>query len=236
MSSLLLESGVFRLSPREPRARSQRQGRYRVLVAVAVLAIGGLGATSSVSASASTLLEGWVRTAKPQKPSGRAAEVQTYRVPADVEAPVVVRTAEVQVEVTPLWVSPVSGALRDGFGPRPDRPVAGVGAFHSGQDIEAGCGTPIRAAVSGRVLAAGWGGSYGYRVIVESAGGVQTLYAHASVLRVAPGARVEMGDRIADVGTTGASTGCHLHFEVHVQRHPVDPVRFLRDQGVRLGG
>lgn len=169
--------------------------------------------------------------------NSRHAAEQTYTVPSSAELPPVDRSAEVTVVAPPrpAWVKPATGALRDGFGPRPVAPVAGVSGFHEGQDIGAPCGAPIRAAAAGRVVEAGWSGSYGNWVLLQHADGVQTGYAHAERLLVQTGRHVAAGSVIALTGSTGASSGCHLHFETRVRGKSVDPVPFMQSREVRLG-
>ncbi|MCM3658241.1 M23 family metallopeptidase [Agromyces mediolanus] len=133
------------------------------------------------------------------------------------------------------WALPVSGWISDPFGPRPNRPVAGVGAFHYGTDLAAGCGRGVYAATGGTVVYADWLGSYGLWVLIDHGNGVQTGYAHNSELYVSPGQQVPAGANIAAVGTTGASTGCHLHFEVRVDGARIDPQPFMSNRGITLG-
>lgn len=106
----------------------------------------------------------------------------------------------------------------------------GGGRRHTGIDIAFrgnGYGSPIRAAAAGRVVFAGWGGSYGRMVKIDNGGGVQTWYAHASSLLVKPGDVVSQGETIARVGSTGNSTGNHLHFEVQTSGNRQNPLRWL---------
>ncbi|MFF1878444.1 peptidoglycan DD-metalloendopeptidase family protein [Leifsonia sp. NPDC058230] len=135
------------------------------------------------------------------------------------------------------WALPVHGTLTDVFGPRPSRP-AGTAVFHAGDDIGASCGTPIFAASAGVVVEAGWNGSYGNFVLIDHGGGVQTAYGHIvdGGLAVTAGQAVAAGQQIASVGTTGASTGCHLHFEVRIAGLQIDPLPFMAARGVALGG
>lgn len=133
------------------------------------------------------------------------------------------------------WRLPVGGWISDRFGPRPNAPVAGVSAFHRGTDIAAACGTPVRAASSGTVVYAGWLGTYGYFVLIDHGNGVQTGYAHNSRILVSDGQRVSAGDTVTLVGTTGASSGCHLHFEVRQGGAGIDAQPFMRARGVTLG-
>jgi murein DD-endopeptidase MepM/ murein hydrolase activator NlpD len=116
-----------------------------------------------------------------------------------------------------IW--PVSGPITSGFGPR-------WGSFHEGIDIGAACGTPIRAAASGTIIYAGWMDGYGNIVIIDHGGGLATAYGHQSAIYVSGGA-VSQGQVIGAVGSTGHSTGCHLHFEVRVNGSPVDPLGYL---------
>jgi murein DD-endopeptidase MepM/ murein hydrolase activator NlpD len=116
-----------------------------------------------------------------------------------------------------IW--PVNGVVTSGFGPR-------WGGMHEGIDIAAPCGTPIRAAASGSVIYAGWMDGYGNIVVIDHGNGLATAYAHQSALYVGGGG-VSQGQTIGAVGSTGHSTGCHLHFEVRVNGSPVDPMGYL---------
>lgn len=103
----------------------------------------------------------------------------------------------------------------------------GEGGFHQGVDIACPAGTPVFAALPGKVVCAGWKGLYGYCVTVASRSGVETLYAHLSRIDVRPGQQVEQGQQIALSGNTGHSTGPHLHFEVRVNGRTCDPMQWL---------
>ncbi len=135
------------------------------------------------------------------------------------------------------WTSPTVGSITDGFGPRPVRPVSGVGKFHYGTDIAASCGSPIRAATSGTVESVGPNGTLGNWVLMNNGDGIETGYGHIAdgQTRVAIGDLVAAGQVIAGVGSTGASTGCHLHFEVHIDGVRVNPQPFMEQRGVALG-
>jgi murein DD-endopeptidase MepM/ murein hydrolase activator NlpD len=121
---------------------------------------------------------------------------------------------------------PTDGPIVSGFGYR-THPVYGTTRFHSGVDIDGACGQPIFAADDGQVLSAGYNGGYGNATIVDHGNGLSTLYAHQSSLHASSGQSVGRGQQIGLVGTTGLSTGCHLHFEVRVNGEPVDPVPYL---------
>lgn len=121
---------------------------------------------------------------------------------------------------------PVDGWMSSPFGYR-IHPITGTKRLHTGIDIAAGSGTPIRAANRGTVIFAGWYGGYGNATIIDHGGGLTTLYAHQSRLRVSTGSKVSLGDHIGDVGSTGFSTGAHLHFETRENGVPVDPMKYL---------
>ena len=116
-----------------------------------------------------------------------------------------------------IW--PVSGPVTSGFGWR-------WGRMHEGIDIGAACGTPIRAAASGTIVYAGWMDGYGNIIIIDHGGGMGTAYGHQSAIYVGGGS-VSQGQTIGAVGSTGHSTGCHLHFEVRVNGTPVNPLSYL---------
>jgi murein DD-endopeptidase MepM/ murein hydrolase activator NlpD len=106
-------------------------------------------------------------------------------------------------------------------------PILGYRRFHSGLDFAASYGSTIRAADSGTVIFAGWYGGYGKAVIINHGKSITTLYGHTSELYVVEGQTVQRGQAIAAVGSTGLSTGPHLHFEVRRDGTPVDPMGFL---------
>lgn len=135
------------------------------------------------------------------------------------------------------WAAPVAGKRTDGYGPRPNKPLAGVNEFHRGTDVAAGCGTPVFAATSGIVVEARGNGSYGNWILLEHGAGVATGYAHlvSGGIFVAPGDSVTAGQLIGAVGSTGASTGCHLHFEVRIDGTAVDAEPFMAARGVAIG-
>ena len=121
---------------------------------------------------------------------------------------------------------PVGGPVTSSFGWRV-HPILHVKRFHTGIDIGVGYGTPIHAADSGTVIYATWMSGYGNVIIVDHGSGISTLYAHQSSLAVGMGARVTRGQVIGYVGSTGFSTGPHLHFEVRLNGTPVDPLAYL---------
>ncbi|QHG16427.1 M23 family metallopeptidase [Nostoc sp. ATCC 53789] len=106
-------------------------------------------------------------------------------------------------------------------------PILGYRRFHAGLDFAASYGSKIRAADSGRVIFAGWYGGYGRALIIDHGNGMTTLYGHTSELYVSEGQAVERGQAIGAVGSTGFSTGPHLHFEVRRNGTPVNPANYL---------
>lgn len=113
-------------------------------------------------------------------------------------------------------------AITSGFGPR-QHPILGGLRSHAGVDLAAQYGAPIGATAAGRVRAAGWSGGYGLMVVVDHPGGTQTVYGHMSRLAVQAGQAVRVGDVVGFVGSTGLSTGPHVHYEVRVRGQAVNP-------------
>lgn len=126
------------------------------------------------------------------------------------------------------YIMPVSGRLSSPFGWR-NISVNG-NRFHGGVDLATNSGTPVLAARSGRVTRAGWWGSYGNAVVIEHLDGSETRYAHLSSVAVRERQTVRQGDVIGAVGSTGASTGPHLHFEIRLAGRAVDPLPYLRNE------
>ena len=124
---------------------------------------------------------------------------------------------------------PAPGRVTSGFGVRRD-PLSGDAKFHSGIDLATPSGTPVRAVADGRVVESGRRGGYGNVVVVDHGGGVTSLYAHNAELLRPVGARVEAGAPLALSGSTGRSTGPHVHFEVRKGGVPVDPRAFLQGE------
>lgn len=134
------------------------------------------------------------------------------------------------------WVNPVVGPITDIFGPRPSQP-AGSPVFHPGDDIGASCGTVILAAGGGTVVSTGPNGGYGNWVEIDDGSGIDSVYGHlldGSTI-VSPGQQVSAGQPIGQVGSTGMSTGCHLHMEIRLNGSPIDPMPFFAARGITLG-
>ena len=131
---------------------------------------------------------------------------------------------------------PMSGDLEStsGYGMRTD-PFIRAPAMHTGLDFRAETGEPARATAAGTVTIAGWNGGYGKMVEIDHGNGFATRYAHLSAIDVEVGQSIRIGQVVGKVGSTGRSTGPHLHYETRVDGDAVDPQKFLR-AGVRLGG
>jgi murein DD-endopeptidase MepM/ murein hydrolase activator NlpD len=132
----------------------------------------------------------------------------------------------------PLWINPMpEGSVTSCFGER-------WGRLHAGVDLAASSGTPIRAAGTGVVVAAGMADGYGNAVLIDHGNGYLTHYGHMSAITVTVGQHVQAGDQIGNEGSTGHSTGPHLHFEVHkgTYKNPIEPTRWMHEHGVDIPG
>jgi len=123
-----------------------------------------------------------------------------------------------------VW--PVPGALVSNFGNRV-HPIFGTVRMHNGLDLDGNMGDPIVAAQSGTVLSAGWQSGYGNTIVLDHGDNLSTVYAHQTSFEVAAGDAVQTGQLIGYVGSTGNSTGPHLHFEVRVSGNARDPIGYL---------
>jgi len=160
----------------------------------------------------------------PMQETYRPAAAQGHRLRA---AQAYADRARVDDPMSGGWIAPVDGRVSSAFGPRKlaDEEHA---RQHHGLDIAAPTGTPIRAARAGVVAFAGPRGGYGNTIEIDHGDGLSTLYAHASAIDVEEGDRVRAGKPIGAVGSTGRSTGPHLHFEIRRDGEPVDPASVLR--------
>jgi len=159
----------------------------------------------------------------------RELEAQSAEIAAKIQAAEAARrsgtrTAPVQAPTrTPSasgFIWPVHGIVTSGYGWR-------WGRLHAGIDIAVGSGTPVVAAAGGTVVIAGWLGGYGNLVVVDHGNGTATAYGHNSAVTVGTGQFVAQGQLIAYSGSTGHSTGPHVHFEVRLGGVPVDPMGYL---------
>ncbi len=181
-----------------------------------------------------------VQTASNSKESYMSSIEQDLETVQKYEAAIKAQSAQIEQDILKLqrtdvdyaggvmlWPAPSSQRITSFFGPR-EEPVAGAGTNHGAIDIGAKSGAAIVAANDGVVIFAGWHYSYGNYVIVDHGGGIATLYAHSSKLLVSKGQSVTRGQTIALVGSTGYSTGPHLHFEVRVNGVRVNPLPYLK--------
>jgi murein DD-endopeptidase MepM/ murein hydrolase activator NlpD len=129
-------------------------------------------------------------------------------------------------------IMPTQGWLSSAFSSMRSHPILHVARPHEGIDVTAPMGTPIEAPAGGRVSDAGWESGYGNTVTIDHGFGTVTKFAHASKILVREGQRVSRGQRIALVGNSGLATGPHLHYEVHVNGRPVDPLRYVLPEHV----
>ena len=171
-------------------------------------------------------------------PSSSASETPALRVLANTEHPMQghpelpvshhgkEETTDTSMEAPTTWTAPVEGRLSSAFGKRAD-PFTQATRFHRGVDIAAAAGTPIRAAQSGTVVFSGHLSGYGNTIIVEHGGGYRTLYGHASRNLVREGDTISAEQVIGEVGSSGRSTGTHLHFELQKSGERLDPKEFL---------
>ncbi len=180
--------------------RSGRQSRSAALTPISVSTSGTL-APDSDEARANAVL-------------AAMEEINLYRLAA---------------QRTPFAMPVRSSGVRQtsGFGNRRD-PRTGRTRMHNGVDWAGPQGTPILATGSGTVTHAGWRGGYGNTVIIQHDFGIETLYAHLHRINVNVGQRVSRGDRIGGMGTTGRSTGVHLHYEIRVGGRPINPLTYIR--------
>ena len=129
-----------------------------------------------------------------------------------------------------LFIYPLRGAkLSSPFGWRDD-PISGVRRHHAALDLSAPLGTPVKAAMDGKVLAMGYNGTYGNYIILSHSGGFQSMYAHLNTSTVRKGDAVSQGSQIGTVGNTGYSTGPHLHFAIFKNTRPVNPLDYLNNR------
>ena len=206
LRQLLRSSGAY--DGGEGPGASVRADMFASALADAVVQAGGLGLADSLERSLSG--------AAPPAAAPTRAPAANGRPPA-----------------SPASVLPVAGRVTSPFGLRSD-PLTGELREHDGVDLGAPAGAAIRVTADGIVRSAGPRGGYGYAVEVDHGNGLTTLYGHASELLVSAGDVVHAGQEIARVGSTGRSTGPHLHFEVRVGGRPVDPGRVLKAYASRV--
>lgn len=180
-------------------------------------------------------------TIEPPLPEASPAQRRSYDIRVDLNA--LIRRANLlassfkeaseslavhsaRLSATPS-IMPTRGWLTSAFSAMRSHPILHVARPHEGIDVTAAMGSPIEAPAAGVVLQAGWESGYGNTVTLDHGYGIVTKFAHASKLLVRAGQRVARGQRIALVGNTGLATAPHLHYEVHVNGRPVDPLRYV---------
>jgi len=179
-------------------------------------------ATERAIAEEMGVIDRQIREHEAQEAARRAAEAQRQR-----QADNAARTARLAgFEGQFRWPIPTHSHISSGFGTR-THPIRRTREHHTGIDVPAPAGTRIIAAADGYVRLSGWHGGFGNTVIIDHGEGYSTLYAHNSRNRVSVGQFVTAGTHIADVGTTGVSTGNHLHFEIRMNNVPRNPMRYF---------
>jgi len=151
---------------------------------------------------------------------------QVYQGSLNMRRPFGLDDALTLANAPSLW--PVVGPVTSSFGERQD-PFNGEGAFHAGIDISSSFGTPVRATADGTVEMADRASGYGREIVIDHGYGVKTVYGHLSGFAVTEGQEVTRGQVIGYVGTSGRSTGPHLHYEVRIRNTPVNPHKYLRE-------
>lgn len=158
----------------------------------------------------------------PELDANALAEIEQRA--AQLEAEMRVYENQLRARMPSIW--PAQGRITDGFGGR-GNPLGGGYEFHSGQDIAAAWGAPVVAAGAGEVVFAGAQNGYGLVVVVDHGSGLTTRYGHLSHIGVEVGQTVGRGSMLGNIGSTGRSTGPHLHYEVRFNDSPINPWRFL---------
>jgi murein DD-endopeptidase MepM/ murein hydrolase activator NlpD len=199
---------------------TRRPARRGAGLLVACAAVASVWAPLGVAATAQAQTGGPLAAATP---SDAARERH-----AAAQAAVLARVAELALRIEPAgvgFIRPAPGPVSSPFGWR-DLFVSGS-RFHGGVDFAADTGTPVLASRGGRVSFAGWSGVYGYAVFLDHEEGWQTRYAHLSRIDVRVGQSLRQGTPLGAVGSTGLSTGPHLHFEVRYGGRALDPLGFV---------
>lgn len=205
------------------------------LVGVIVATGGPSATTASVAAaggSADKRANGADRSGPGSNPAALGPAAKKAVPQASASAPTGSDPSRLGATTAGAWVLPQPGAeVTSCYGPR-------WGRFHEGIDFAGPPGSPNRAAAAGTVISAGWDdGGYGNMVIIRHASGIYTLYGHANSVAVSVGQHVEADQIVSYEGSTGSSTGPHLHFEVWTGMwSPIDPAPFLRAHGIRFTG
>jgi murein DD-endopeptidase MepM/ murein hydrolase activator NlpD len=214
---------------------SQRDARIRVLAnlepidpQVQEAGIGGPG-TSDLSLSGLTGLTR--RSAEVRVDLGALIRRANLLASSFKEAADSLSVHTARLAATPS-IMPTQGWLSSAFSAMREHPILHLARPHEGIDVSAPMGSPIEAPAAGVISDAGWETGYGNTVTINHGFGIVTKFAHASKILVKVGQRVSRGQRIALVGNSGLATGPHLHYEVHVNGRPVDPLKYVLPEGV----
>ncbi|PXW94594.1 murein DD-endopeptidase MepM/ murein hydrolase activator NlpD [Sphaerotilus hippei] len=234
-------SGLAGLKPEELRALDEAGKEAAAQASAPPAAASAVPAAAKVSQASASRATGLGGPYLPASPSPSLQQLNDWIDQVDADADLrndvftLVESRLLERKLEQLVVpsmAPVSGPVGSGFGFRYD-PFTGRAALHTGLDFPAPSGTAIHAAAGGKVVAAEWDGAYGQALMIDHGNGLVTRYAHTSAILVKPGELVRRGQRVAQVGSTGRSTGSHLHFEVLLGGVPQNPARFLA-RGERL--
>jgi murein DD-endopeptidase MepM/ murein hydrolase activator NlpD len=215
---------------------SQRDARIRVLAnlepidpQVQAAGIGGPAGASDVNLSGLTGIAR--RTAEVRVDLGALIRRANLLASSFKEAADSLSLHTARLAATPS-IMPTQGWLSSAFSAMRTHPILHLARPHEGIDVSAPMGSPIEAPAAGVVSDAGWETGYGNTITINHGFGIVTKFAHASKLLVKTGQRVARGQRIALVGNSGLATGPHLHYEVHVNGRPVDPLKYVLPEGV----
>jgi murein DD-endopeptidase MepM/ murein hydrolase activator NlpD len=231
---------------RHRRPKSTLAPAYFTVATVAAFAVSGLNVPSAIGAAtegktntarhdgnqaSSVKAAAALRTRIARQDSARVSRLRTNRDEALQAAELVVRRARLAAaEARPRWILPISNyRLTAGFGDY------GLWSHaHTGQDFAAPVGTPVHALGDGVIVFASYDGAYGNKIAIQHAGGLVTWYAHLSAFEVKLDQKVVAGQLIGRVGSTGNTTGPHLHLEIRPTKdQPVDPLPWLRAHGIK---
>jgi murein DD-endopeptidase MepM/ murein hydrolase activator NlpD len=239
------------INGRHRRKKKSAAPAYFTAATLAAFAVSGLNVPGAIGAIGA-MRDGSATTTQPQtqrpraesalaaaqlrnriagRSEARASRLRTAQQEAITAAQVAASRAKAAVEAQPKWVLPITGyRLTAGFGM-----VSGLWSHaHTGQDFAAPVGTPIRAVGDGVIIFASYDGAYGNKIVIRHPDGTVTWYCHMNEFARTEGA-VEAGDLIGRVGSTGNTTGPHLHFEVRLHGEdspPIEPMAWLRAHGL----
>lgn len=214
--------------PRVPRPPSVGEGGFAGRLLVAAAATGDDDGAATLAASATSTAPPRAATAADRAVTlgamlaARTGGVSATSTLTGIRPPTAALVRSGPFAGHHTVVAPTSGRISSDFGMR-IHPITGQYRHHDGMDVAAPTGTPVRAVTDGVVVATGSRGGYGLTVDVDHGNGTTTRYAHLSAIDVAVGQTVGAGAQLGDVGSTGRSTGPHLHVEVRVDGEPVDP-------------